>query len=163
MFYVILIAALIMIDQVVKFLVRANIELGGSVPFLPHIMELTYVKNTGAAFSLFSRHTWILAVISAVVAAAIAVMLVKKVVVHPAGRITLSVVLAGAVGNLIDRVAFGYVTDMFRVLFMNFAVFNVADICVVCGGIAFCVYFAFFYEKCEKRGALSRGGADTDG
>lgn len=163
MFYVILIAALIMIDQVVKFLVRANIELGGSVPFLPHIMELTYVKNTGAAFSLFSRHTWILAVISAVVAAAIAVMLVKKVVVHPAGRITLSVVLAGAVGNLIDRVAFGYVTDMFRVLFMNFAVFNVADICVVCGGIAFCVYFAFFYEKYEKRGALSRGGADTDG
>ena len=162
MLYAILVAALILLDQAVKYLVRANIDLGGSVPFLPHILELTYIKNTGAAFSLFSQHTWVLAVISAVVAAAILVLLVKKVVVHPAGRITLSVVLAGAVGNLIDRVAFGYVTDMFRVLFVNFAVFNVADICVVCGGIAFCVYFAFFSEKCEKKGALGGGRADAD-
>ena len=85
------------------------------------------------------------------VAAAIAAALIKRVVAHPFGVITLSVVLAGAVGNLIDRALFGFVTDMFNLQFMHFAVFNVADICVVCGGIAFCVYFLFFYDKLEKK------------
>lgn len=160
--YVILIAALVGLDQVVKFLVRTNIEPLGSVPFLPNIMELTFVKNTGAAFSMFSEHTWILTAISAVVAAAIAVLLVKRVVTHPFGRTALSVVFAGAVGNLIDRVLLGYVTDMFRVLFVRFAVFNVADICVVCGGIAFCIYFTFFYEKCEGKGARPDDQPESD-
>ncbi len=84
---------------------------------------------------------------------AIAAALIKRVVAHPFGVITLSVVLAGAVGNLIDRALFGFVTDMFNLQFMHFAVFNVADICVVCGGIAFCVYFLFFYDKLEKKEA----------
>ena len=111
------------------------------------------MQNTGAAFSIFKDHTWLLTIISAVVAAAIAAALIKRVVAHPFGVITLSVVLAGAVGNLIDRALFGFVTDMFNLQFMHFAVFNVADICVVCGGIAFCVYFLFFYDKPEKKEA----------
>ena len=151
MLYAVLVVALVVLDQVVKFLVRANIPLGGDVPFLPHILQLTYVQNTGAAFSIFKDHTWLLTIISAVVAAAIAAALIKRVVAHPFGVITLSVVLAGAVGNLIDRALFGFVTDMFNLQFMHFAVFNVADICVVCGGIAFCVYFLFFYDKLEKK------------
>ena len=67
-------------------------------------------------------------------------------------------VLAGAVGNLIDRALLGYVTDMFETLFMRFAVFNVADICVVVGGIAFCVYYLFFHGKEEGHGADSVAG-----
>ena len=82
----------------------------------------------------------------------IAGALVKKVVSHPFGVTALSVVLAGAVGNLIDRMFFGYVTDMFATTFMNFAIFNVADICVVLGGIATVIYVLFFYEKYEKKG-----------
>ena len=69
MLYAILILALVVLDQVVKFLVRAHIPLGGSLPFLPHILELTYVQNTGAAFSVLSQHTWLLTIVSAVVAA----------------------------------------------------------------------------------------------
>ena len=157
MLYAILILALVVLDQVVKFLVRAHIPLGGSLPFLPHILELTYVQNTGAAFSMLSQHTWLLTIVSAVVAAAIAAALIKRVVAHPFGVITLSVVLAGAVGNLIDRALFGFVTDMFNLQFMHFAVFNVADICVVCGGIAFVVYILFFAEKLEKK----ESGHDT--
>ena len=53
MLYAVLVVALVVLDQVVKFLVRANIPLGGDVPFLPHILHLTYVQNTGAAFSIF--------------------------------------------------------------------------------------------------------------
>ena len=63
----------------------------------------------------------------------------------------LALVLAGSVGNLIDRAAFGFVTDMFETTFIDFAVFNVADICVVVGGIAFCLYYLFLYEKLEGK------------
>ena len=61
----------------------------------------------------------------------------------------MALLLAGAVGNLIDRALQGYVVDMFHVLFMEFAVFNVADICVVVGGFAAVIYYLFFYEKLE--------------
>ena len=64
MLYFILAAALAAADQLVKLWVRTNIPLGGSVPFLPHILQLTYVQNTGAAFSLFEEHTWALGVVS---------------------------------------------------------------------------------------------------
>ncbi len=150
MLYLILAAALVGLDQLVKFLVRANIPLGEGVPFLPHILQLTYVQNTGAAFSLFARHTWILSLVSLAASVLLVVLLVKKVFPHPFARFCLALVLAGAVGNLIDRVLLGYVTDMFQTLFMNFAVFNVADICIVCGGIAFCAYYLLFHGKEEK-------------
>ena len=152
MLYAVLVVALVVLDQVVKFLVRANIPLGGDVPFLPHILHLTYVQNTGAAFSLLEEHTWILTIVSLVV------LLVKKVFPRPFAMAALSMVLAGAVGNLIDRALLGYVTDMFETLFMRFAVFNVADICVVVGGIAFCVYYLFFHGKEEGHGADSVAG-----
>ena len=143
-------AVLVAIDQVVKYLVRANIDLGEGVPFLPHILQLTYVQNTGAAFSIFAQHTWILSLISAAASVLLIVLLVKKTFSHPFAMVCLSLVLAGAVGNLIDRVLLGYVTDMFQTLFMDFAVFNVADICIVCGGIAFCVYYLFFHKEESK-------------
>ena len=150
MLYAVLVVALVGLDQLVKFLVRANIGLGEAVPFLPHILQFTYVQNTGAAFSLFEEHTWILALISLAASILLVVLLLKKVFPHPFAMVCLSVVLAGAVGNLIDRVFLGYVTDMFQTLFINFAVFNVADICVVCGGIAFCVYYLLFHGKEDK-------------
>jgi len=150
MLYTVLIAVLVVLDQVVKYLVRANIQEGQIIEFIPGLMGLTYVENTGAAFSILSEHTWLLTLVSAVVSVILAVALAKNTFRHPFGKLTLSLILAGAVGNLIDRALMGYVTDMFKTLFMNFAVFNVADICVVCGAIALCVYVLFFYDKLEK-------------
>ena len=149
MLYAILAAVLVALDQLVKYLVVQNIPLGEHVPFLPYLLDLTYVQNTGAAFSLFSDHTWILALISLVMSVLLALAVWKPLFRHPFGRTAL--VLAGAVGNLIDRALQGYVVDMFHVLFMEFAVFNVADICVVVGGFAAVVYYLFFYEKLEGR------------
>ena len=152
MLYALLVLLLVGADQVVKYLVRTHIPLGESVPFLPHIMDLTYVKNTGAAFSIFEEHTWILTLVSLVVSIALCVALARKWITrHPIGRVCLAMVLAGAVGNLIDRALFGFVTDMFQTTFIQFAVFNVADIYVVVGGIAFCLYYLFFYEKLEGK------------
>ena len=152
MLYVMLTILLIVIDQVVKFLVRANIPLGDSVPFLPHVLELTYVQNTGAAFSLLAEHTWILTLISVLVVIVMVIALWKKVLTHPLGVVPAVLVLSG-VSTLddIDSIAFGYVTDMFRTLFMNFAVFNVADICITVGAVWLAVYVLFGYEKLEKK------------
>ena len=133
MLYAVLVVALVALDQLVKYLVVQNIPLGEYVPFLPHILDLTYVQNTGAAFSLFSEHTWLLTLISLVMSVLLLMALVRGFFRHPFGRISLALLLAGAVGNLIDRAFQGYVVDMFHVLFMEFAVFNVADICVVVG------------------------------
>lgn len=149
--YLILIAALVGLDQLVKYLVRADIPLHGSVDFIPGVMDLTYVQNTGMAFSLLSGHTWLLTLLSTVITILLILLLVKKVVTHPLGKLSLAVVIAGAVGNLIDRVAFGFVTDMFRTLFIDFAVFNVADMCVVVGGSILCIYFLFIFDKYEKK------------
>ena len=151
MLYAVLVAALVALDQLVKYLVVQQIPLGEHVPFLPHLLDLTYVENTGAAFSMFSQHTWVLTLISLVLSVVLAVGVFKPLFRHPFGRTALALLLAGAVGNLIDRALQGYVVDMFHVLFMEFAVFNVADICVVVGGFAAVVYYLFFYEKLEGR------------
>ncbi|MCI8477010.1 MAG: signal peptidase II [Oscillospiraceae bacterium] len=158
MIYVLLTMSLVLLDQVVKYLVRTQIPLNTTVPFLPHIMDLTYVQNTGAAFSLFEGYTWLLTLISLAVAIALAVGIRRRIFTHPLGLLPLAVVLAGAVGNLIDRLFFGFVTDMFMTTFISFAVFNVADICVVLGGIAAVAYVYFGYDRFEKKGET---GHDT--
>lgn len=147
--YALLVVVLVAIDQLVKYLVVQNIPLGTHVPFIPCVLDLTYVQNTGAAFSIFKEHTWALALVSLVMSVVLALALFKKFFHHPFGRLSLSLLLAGAVGNLIDRAFVGYVVDMFNVLFMNFAVFNVADICVVVGGFAAGVYYLFLADKLE--------------
>ena len=103
MLYLILAALLVALDQAVKFLVRAHIPLGGSLPVLPGVLDLTYVQNTGAAFSLLEEHTWILTIVSAVVSVLLAVLLARRVFPRPFAMVSLALVLAGAVGNLIDR------------------------------------------------------------
>ena len=153
MLYAILAAVLVALDQLVKYLVLENIALGEHVPLIPYVVELTYVQNTGAAFSLFSQHTWLLTLISLAMSVVLAAAIWKNFFRHPLGKVTLTLLLAGAVGNLIDRLLRGYVVDMFNVLFMNFAVFNVADICVVVGGIAAGLYYLFLADKLENKGS----------
>ena len=156
MFYAILAAALVVLDQIVKYLVRANIPLGGSVPFIPYLLDLTYVQNTGAAFSMLRSHTWLLTLTSAVVVLAMCALLVKGFFKNRLGLFSAALVLAGGVGNLIDRAVFGYVTDMFKTTFMEFAVFNVADCCITIGVPLLFLYVWFYVGKDEKK----EGGAD---
>ena len=150
--YFILAAVLAAIDQVVKYLVRVNIPLHTYMDFIPGF-DLTFVQNTGAAFSILSEHTWLLAALSGIVSVAVVVILVKDIFPHRFGRLALALLLGGAVGNLIDRLLLGYVTDMFATTFMNFPVFNVADMGVVVGGILLCIDVAFFMKKDEDEEA----------
>lgn len=162
--YAILTLVLVALDQLVKYLVLQNIPLGEHVPFIPYLLDLTYVQNTGAAFSLFSQHTWMLTLVSLAMSVLLAAAIWKNFFRHWMGKLTLTLLLAGAVGNLIDRAFRHFVVDMFNVLFMEFAVFNVADICVVVGGIAAALYYLFLADKLEPKeeGAPKDGTAEPD-
>ena len=151
MIYAILAAVLVAVDQIVKYLVMTNIALGEHVPFLPQLLDLTYVQNTGAAFSMFSEHTWALALLSLVMSVLLALALWRELFRHPLGKLTLTLLLAGAVGNLIDRAVFGFVTDMFKTTFMEFAVFNVADCCITIGVPLLFLYVWLYVGRDEKK------------
>ena len=137
------------LDQGVKFLVRAAIPLHTSQTFLPGLFDLTYIRNTGAAFSILRSQTWLLTVVSGIAVVVLLVLLLRRTLPSKLGMLSLSLLLAGAAGNFIDRLAFGYVTDMFQTTFMNFPVFNVADIGVVVGG--FFLVLAVLTAKEEKK------------
>ena len=141
---------LVILDQAVKYLVKINIPLGGSVPFLPGILGLTHIHNEGAAFSMLTGARWFFVVLTVVFLVFGLWVLWKKKLRHPLGIWPWVLVLAGAAGNLIDRCLYGYVVDMFEVQFMRFAIFNVADIFVVVGGILFCVYYLFLHDKLKE-------------
>ena len=147
MLKLVVIALLVGLDQLVKFLVKTNISMGEQVDFIPYILGLNHIHNTGAAFSMLSGARWFFVVLTVVVVIGMLYVLLAKKITHPFGAWSMVLVVGGAIGNLIDRVLYGYVVDMFEVLFMNFAIFNVADIFVVVGGIAFCVYYAFIHDK----------------
>ena len=147
--YLIFAAVWVALDQGVKFLVRAAIPLHTSQTFLPGLFDLTYIRNTGAAFSILRSQTWLLTVLSGVAVVVLLVLLLRRAIPSRLGMLSLSLLLAGAAGNFIDRLAFGYVTDMFQTTFMNFPVFNVADIGVVVGG--FFLVLAVLTAKEEEK------------
>ena len=127
--------------------------LGGPEGWLSarRVLALAHIHNAGAAFSMLTGARWFFVVLTvALVVFALWVLYAKKIT-HPFGRWTLALIIAGALGNLIDRALNGYVVDMFEVLFMNFAIFNVADIFVVVGGIGFCIYFGFLHDKLKAK------------
>lgn len=159
----IVIFALVALDQLVKYFVRTGIPLGETVGFIPHVLGLTHIHNTGAAFSMLEGGgaRWFFVILTvAFVGAALWVLFGKKIC-HPLGTWSWVMLIAGAIGNLIDRCLFGYVVDMFEVLFFRFAIFNVADIFVVVGGILFCVYYLFLHDRKDKKEGPEQGEEET--
>ena len=154
-------AALLGLDQWVKHYVTVNIPLGEARPLLPGLVELKTVHNYGAAWSSFSGSRWLLVAVTTVIVAAVAVLLLRRIVRHPLGVAAGFLILSGGVGNILDRVRLGYVVDMFHLEFWpSYPVFNVADICVVCGALLGAVYYLWFYEKYDRKGG-DHGDADA--
>ena len=152
-------AAILALDQWVKHWITVNLPLGESMPLLPGFMQLRTVHNFGAAWSSFSGMRWLLVAVTSVIVLAVAYVLVRRIVRHPLGVAACFLILSGGLGNIIDRVRLGYVVDMFDFQFMNYPVFNVADIAVVCGAVLAAVYYLWFYEKYDK---MDRQDGDTD-
>lgn len=143
-------AAGLALDQWLKAYVTANIPLGQAQSLLPGVVELRTVHNYGAAWSSFSGSRWLLVGVTCAIVVFVTVLLIRRVVRHPLGVAACCMVISGGLGNIIDRVRLGYVVDMFNLLFMNYPVFNVADILVVCGAVLGCIYYLWFYERYDK-------------
>ena len=143
---------LLVVDQWSKFWITANLPLGESIPFLPGFVELLTVHNYGAAWSSFSGQRVLLLGVTAVIIGAVLFVLVRRIVRHPLGVAACCLIVSGGIGNLIDRFRVGYVVDMFHFEFWpSYPVFNVADICVVCGAILGVIYYLWIYEKYDAK------------
>ncbi|HFI0506830.1 TPA: signal peptidase II [Streptococcus suis] len=131
-------AVLIVLDQLVKAWTVANIALDTVEPFLPGFMSLAYLRNYGAAWSILQNQQWFFTIVTLVVVTALIWYYIKQVKGNIWTLFSLSLMIAGALGNFIDRIRLGYVVDMFHLDFISFPVFNVADICLSVGvGILF--------------------------
>ncbi|MBI3087976.1 MAG: signal peptidase II [Candidatus Omnitrophica bacterium] len=124
-------AATVGIDQAAKLIVRAAFVPAQSLPVIPPVFHLTYVQNTGAAFGLLQGHPEVFVILSVVVAGWMIRELLRRRLRARLTDLALALILGGAVGNLIDRVRFGYVVDFLD--FRVWPVFNVADSCISVG------------------------------
>ena len=141
-------ALVVLLDQLFKRLTIITLSAGGEIVLIPHVIGLIYVRNYGAAFGIFQDMRWPLAGIQFVLCLLLVAVLMRYNTGFW-GKLGLSAFLGGGVGNLIDRVFRGYVVDMFELQFMNFAIFNIADIFITLGGIVFFINFMFSGKKKE--------------
>ena len=151
MIYAIAAVLVLILDQWLKYWVTVNIALDtGSITLIPGVLDLVNIHNAGAAFGILQGGAWRwIFVVIALVFVVIAVYAIRRGLIRGAiGRWAVVGVLAGAIGNCIDRVLNGEVVDYINLLFMRFAVFNFADICV-CVGVALWVLVIFLEELHE--------------
>ena len=152
----VLFALLLTLDLVSKHLIDKSLgTVGASKEIIHGFISFIYVHNSGAAWGIFSGRSIFLIIISIIVIAlfiAFYVLRLRKFKdkISLWLSVSLGFIAGGCFGNLIDRIAFGYVRDFINFDFMNFPVFNVADICLTVGIILLFIYFIFFYSKEEK-------------
>ncbi len=153
LFFALFSAGIVVADQVTKLLVVSFIPLNGSAPLLPGVLGLTYVQNTGAAFSMLEGMQWLFVLVFAVLTAAVLWEYFKKPLPFTTfERWCIAAVYGGGLGNMIDRVRLSYVVDMLKTEFMDFPVFNVADCFITCGCILLLISLVFFNRKFWKEG-----------
>lgn len=144
MLYAIIAAIILIGDQWLKYWVTVNITLStGEAALIPGVVKLVNIHNSGAAFGLLGDAEyarWLFLGVAALFVIVIIVVLAKHMFKSRFANWCAVLALAGAVGNCIDRALYGYVVDMFKVEFMDFAVFNVADIFLVLACFAFIIY-----------------------
>ncbi|MBO5317514.1 MAG: signal peptidase II [Oscillospiraceae bacterium] len=138
-------------DQLTKLAVVAQIPLFSRVEVLPGVFHLTYVQNTGAAFSSFQGQQWLFLLVFALFTGALIwEFSTGKMGFSRFEKWCIAAVYAGGLGNMIDRLRLGFVVDMIEVEFIRFPVFNVADCFICCGCIALMVSLVFFNRKFWK-------------
>ena len=141
--WIVVIAASVGIDQLTKALIAGSYSIGQSNTVIPHIINFTYVRNEGAAWGMLSNSRWIFIAASAVLIIVLPFVLYKFRKLHFLFGFSLSLIIGGAIGNMIDRVFAGSVVDFIEFSFFDFPIFNFADICVTVGAVMMFIYLVF--------------------
>lgn len=145
MIYYLIIAAILIVDRVVKIMVSSNMDIGETIPLIDNIFHITYVQNRGAAFSMWEQQWLILVLVpAAVIIAAMVVLYLKRKLWSKFYLVSIAFICGGGAGNLIDRIVQGYVVDLFD--FRIFPVFNIADI-FICAGCGLLLVYVIFFER----------------
>ena len=139
----------VVLDQFIKLWIVKTLALHETAAIIPGLFGLTNVQNTGAAFSILADQRWLLVGI-ACFATLFLIAILLRYNDGFWGTLGLAAVLGGTMGNLLDRILQGYIVDMFELYFVEFAVFNIADIFITLGGITFLVYFIVSTIKPSK-------------
>ena len=156
-------ALVVAADQLVKVWARSALTEGVPVSFIPNVMDLSLVYNTGAAFSMGEGQGLLFVLIAAVITVGCTVLCCKEETVPLPLAAALGCVAGGGIGNAIDRIFAGQVTDFFATTFMDFAVFNVADIFITCGVfVAFALWCRWDRAR-EAAESVDEGGETEDG
>ncbi len=148
--YILIAVAVIILDQAAKLLVLKYLAPNSTFHIIPKLFDFVFVKNTGAAFSILSEHTAVLGIVSVLFCAGVVVYLHKKKPESVLMRTSLALLFAGAFGNAVDRIFRGYVIDFISTVFMNFPVFNVADIAITFGAALLVIYLIWFDKEAEE-------------
>lgn len=138
--YLILTTLLVVVDQFTKYLTVQNIELYEVIEVVPKLLSFTYIQNTGAAWSILEGQMWFFYIVTVFVIAFLLYYLYTEAKTNRILGIILSVILAGTIGNFIDRLVFQYVIDMIKVEFIKFPIFNVADMFLTVGVVVLMIY-----------------------
>ena len=153
----------VFLDQLTKYLTVLHLKPIDTLPIIEDVFHLTYVENTGAAFGMMKDARWVFMVTSTLAIIGILGYMVyryyvKKEKLHWAEALSLSLIVGGGIGNMIDRTMLGYVVDMIDCRFINFAVFNVADSFVCIGAglmILYLIVLTVKEFKAEKAAKLA--------
>ena len=156
MLYAIVAVLALILDQAVKYWTTVNIVVDtGEAKLIPGLVHLANVHNTGAAFSFLEGARWFFVILCILFCLVVIYVLVRNIITHPLARWMAVLVMAGAIGNCIDRIVCGYVVDMFEFDFLifnkPFPVFNIADIYITVGVIIFCVCLFLDKPKAAKK------------
>lgn len=144
MIYLLIFAAILILDQVTKYLAVLYLKGTEGIPLVGNAIYLYYVENRGAAFGILQNQKALFVILTVLVLGGfLAYILYKK----PKSKLLLlsfAMIAGGALGNLIDRLRISYVVDMFEFRFIHFPVFNVADMSVVIGTVLLCITILFY-------------------
>ena len=142
-------AVLVIIDQIIKYFVSVYLQPVGSVSVIDNLFSLTYVENKGVAFGMFSDMRWVFVALTSALLAIIIFYMFKK---RPKGKffyICAALIIGGGIGNLIDRIFYGYVIDYLSLSFFP-PVCNFADYCITAGTIMLVIYLLFFSDVLDS-------------
>lgn len=157
-------AGLIGLDQLTKILIDSNMKPNESIPIISigdtQVLRLTNVRNPGAAFSILEGKQVFLVIFTAIIVLAMLYLMISKKVKRPAYIWSMSLIVAGGIGNLIDRIIRGEVIDFIDVKIINFAIFNVADICAVLGSAGLLIFVVADEIKEHKKKKLKAAQSD---
>ena len=167
--YISIVIASVLLDQATKLWTINCLALYERINAIPFLINFYHIKNPGAAWGMFSENRWVFLAISSVAIIALPIFLYKFRHAPKIFGVSLSLIIGGAAGNMIDRLFApnGYVTDFIEFAFMDFPIFNVADICVCIGAFMLFIYLAFLdkvvFPPDEKKKKEEAPDAEKDG